>query len=250
VRRRVLLLAFALVSSACSADPAAGPTAPSSPGGLTPVRVLMVSATAGFRHDSIPAARDAMAALAGGGAFTVTATDDLAAINSTALAGYDVLFFALTTGELALSADQKAALLAFISNGKGFVGAHSAADTLHDWPEYGELVGASFREHPWTRVGSVVVEDRANPTTMGLGGTFDILEEFYVFAENPRPRVHVLLRLDAASVGAAGDYPIAWTKDYGAGRVYYNALGHFAETWRDVRFRRQLTAAIQWAARR
>jgi type 1 glutamine amidotransferase len=211
----------------------------------------MVTATAGFRHDSIPVAREVMGALAGSGSgFTVTATEDLSALNPTTLAGYDVLFFALTSGELALTADQKAAMLAFVSGGKGFLGAHSATDTLHDWPEYGRLVGAYFKEHPWTQIGTVVVEDRAHEAAANLGDTFDILEEFYAFTDNPRPRVHVLLRLDAASVAASGDYPLAWTSSYGLGRVYYNALGHFPETWRDVRFQRQLTAAIRWVAQR
>jgi type 1 glutamine amidotransferase len=247
--RGTLLLTIGLLTQGCGA----GQTAPNptQPGvaGHTPIRVLMVTTTAGFRHDSIPAARDTIASLADRNGFTVTATEDLSAISSTTLAGYDVLLFALTSGELALNADQKAALLAFVSNGRGFVGAHSATDTLHDWPEYGRLVGAYFKEHPWTRSGTVIVEDQSHETAAGLGDRFDIVEEFYAFADNPRPRVHVLLRLDAASVGASGDYPLAWSSSYGSGRVYYNALGHFAETWRDQRFQRQITAAIRWAAK-
>ena len=27
------------------------------------------------------------------------------------------------------------------------------------------------------------------------------------------------------------DMPVAWTKVYGKGRVYYNSLGHHAESW-------------------
>jgi cytochrome c len=242
--RVALLLAVGVLSGGCGAGPGQpGPTT-----GQSPVRVLMVTTTAGFRHDSIPTARETVAALADQNGFRVTATEDLSAINSTTLAGYDVLFFALTSGELALGNDQKSALLAFVSGGKGFIGAHSATDTLHDWPEYGRLVGAYFKEHPWTRSGTVVVEDQAHETAAGLGDRFDIVEEFYAFTDNPRPRVHVLLRLDAASVGGSGDYPLAWSASYGSGRVYYNALGHFAETWRDPRFQRQITAAIRWAA--
>ncbi len=210
----------------------------------------MLTATEGFRHDSIAAARSAMGSLATTGGFSLTPTEDLATLDPAALAGYDVVVFALTTGELPLTPTQRSALLAFVSGGGGFVGAHSAADTLHGWPEYHDLLGASFKEHPWTGRGSIVVEDAAHDTTAGLGNAFEITEEFYVFADNPRPRVQVLLRLDAASVGAAGDYPLAWTKTYGSGRVYYNALGHFAATWQDPRFQKQLAAAIGWTARR
>jgi type 1 glutamine amidotransferase len=248
MRARVLLV-LAVIAGACSGGQSApGPTQVPPPG--APIRVLMLTATARFHHDSIPAARETMASLAASGGFTVTATDDLSVMTSATLAGYDVVFFALTSGELALSADQKAALLAFVSGGKGFLGAHSAADTLHDWPDYARLLGAAFKDHPWTQVGTVVVEDRAHETTAGLGDAFDILEEFYAFTDNPRPRVHVLLRLDTASVGASGDYPLAWTMTYGSGRVYYNALGHFPDTWRDARFQRQIVAAVRWAAGR
>ena len=184
------------------------------------------------------------------GEFTVTSTEDVSAVNPATLADSDVLFFALTSGELAFTADQKAAILAFISRGGGLLGAHSATDTLYGWPEYGALIGAYFREHPWTQQATVIVEDGAHPAASGLGDRFAIQEEFYTFRENPRGRVQVLLRLDAASVGASGDYPLAWVQSYGNGRVYYNALGHFASTWTDPRFQRQITGAIRWAAGR
>jgi type 1 glutamine amidotransferase len=211
----------------------------------------MLTATRGFRHDSIAAARDMMNAMASSsGEFTVTMTEDVSAITASTLAGYDVLFFALTSGELPFDSEQKAAILNFVSGGKGFLGVHSATDTLYDWPDYGRLVGAYFKEHPWTQSATVLVEDQTHPSTVGLGDRFTLTEEFYTFRENPRPRVQVLLRLDPSSVGTTGDYPLAWTQSYGAGRVYYNALGHFADTWRDGRFQRQLMGALRWAARR
>ena len=207
----------------------------------------MLTATRGFRHDSIPLAREVMSGLAASsGAFTVNATEDLSSITATTLAAYDVLFFALTTGELEFTPDQKAAIVTFVSQGKGFLGVHSASDTLYEWSDYGRLVGAYFKEHPWTQAATVIVEDTSNPSTIGLGNGFSITEEFYTFRDNPRPRVHVLLRLDPQSVGATGDYPLAWTQSLGSGRSYYNALGHFQDTWRDVRFQRQIAGAIRW----
>ena len=238
-----------LLVAACSSSQPASPSPNGS--GANPVRVLMLTATAGFRHDSISAAREVMAAMAlASGEFAVTATDDLSAVTSGNLANYDVLFFALTSGELPLTSEQKSAILALVQGGKGFMAAHSATDTLYEWSEYETLVGARFKEHPWTQTATVIVEDTSHPTTAALGPSFVLMEEFYTFRDNPRPRVQVLLRLDAASVGATGDYPLAWTHTVGAGRAYYNALGHFSETWRDPRFQRQLSAAVKWTARR
>ena len=243
------VLCFIAVA-ACSSNNGGNPSAPPGSGG-TRVRVLMLTATAGFRHGSIDTARQVMPALAdASGEFTVTAIDDASGVTASTLSNYDVLFFALTSGELPFTADQKAAMLSFVSRGGGFLGVHSATDTLYEWPDYGMLVGAYFKEHPWTREAAVIVEDTAHPTTSMLGARFSIEEEFYAFRENPRPRVHVLLRLDAASVGESGDYPLAWTSTYGNGRVYYNALGHFSSTWTDRRFQQQITAAVRWASGR
>jgi type 1 glutamine amidotransferase len=209
----------------------------------------MLTATAAFRHDSIPVARQVMASLATAGAFSVNPTEDLSLVNADTLRNYDVVMFALTSGELPFSAAQKTALLEFVSGGHGFIGVHSATDTLYEWPEYGRLVGAYFKEHPWTQQGSVVVENPTHAANAGVAG-LSITEEFYTFQENPRSRVDVLLHLDPASVAAAGDYPLAWAHSFGAGRAYYNALGHFPETWREARFQRMLAAAIAWTSGR
>jgi hypothetical protein len=74
--------------------------------------------------------------------FSVTATEDVASITAPALAQHQVLMFALTSGELPFSAAQQAAILSFVEGGGGFVGIHSATDTLYQWPDYGRLVGA------------------------------------------------------------------------------------------------------------
>ena len=248
------VLAAAFLAGACgSAQTPAGPSP--TPGGAnttTPrIRVLMLTATAGFRHDSIATAISTLRSLAAStGEFTVTATEDLSALSPASLAAHDVVIFALTSGELPLSPEQKSGLLEFVNGGHGFIGVHSATDTLYEWPDYGRLVGAYFREHPWTQSAVVVVEDRSHPSTASLGAQFSIREEFYTFRDNPRPLVQVLLRLDPASVGASGDYPLAWSQTVGAGRAYYNALGHFSETWTDQRFQQQIVGAIRWAAAR
>jgi len=210
----------------------------------------MLTATAGFRHESISTARTIVGTLAASSGFVVSATEDLRELTAARLASTDVLMFALTSGELALDDGQKRAILEFVNGGGGFIGVHSASDTLYEWADYGRLVGAYFKEHPWVQSGAVRVEDQAHPITIALGPGFTLNEEFYTFRENPRPLVHVLLALDAPSVGAQGDFPLAWTQSIGRGRSYYNALGHFAETWTDPRFQTQIAAAIAWTAGR
>jgi type 1 glutamine amidotransferase len=251
--RAGLVLIAAWILFGCSSESPRSSTSPDAtqPGTQGPrIRVMVLTATRGFRHDSIPVARDALNAMATStGEFAITTTEDVSAITTATLAGYDVLCFVLTTGELPFDPDQKAAIVNFVASGKGFIGIHSAADTLYEWPDYGRLVGAYFKEHPWTQAATVLVEDQNHPSTSGLGDRFTITEEYYTFRENPRG-VQVLLRLDPSSVGASGEYPLAWAHSFGAGRAYYNALGHFDATWRDARFQRQVAGALRWAAGR
>jgi type 1 glutamine amidotransferase len=246
MRQAWLILALA-GSLACKQAATESPTAPTPSGPA--VRVLMLTATAGFRHDAIATAREVLTALAPGGGFTISATEDLSRISTAGLSDIDVVMFALTSGELPLAPSQRTALIDAISGGKGFIGVHSATDTLYEFPDYGRLVGAYFKEHPWTQQGRVIVEDASHPAA-GVRDPFILEEEFYTFRENPRGRVQVLMRLDAASVGAAGDFPLVWAHTFGSGRAYYNALGHFPATWRDSRFQAQLIAAIRWTAGR
>src|SRR5690348_16186257 len=91
-----------------------------------PKRVLYITHSAGYRHDSIPTSIDVLRALAPE-QLAVTATEDLSNITSEGLAGFDAVFF-FTSGELPLSESQKAALLDFVRSGKGFGGVHSATD--------------------------------------------------------------------------------------------------------------------------
>jgi uncharacterized protein len=211
-----------------------------------PKRVLYVTHSAGYRHDSIEISKLVLAELAAkSGKFEVVSTEDLSAISEASLREFDAVFF-FTSGNLALSATQKAALLTFVQNGKGFGGVHSATDTSYDWPEYGDLIGAYFDSHPWVQEVAINVETPRSPIVRHLAPSFRITDEIYQFRFFSRERARVLLSLDNASVGATGDFPLAWTRSYSNGRVFYTALGHFDETWLDPRFQTMLSKALLW----
>ena len=74
-------------------------------------------------------------------------------------------------------------------------------------------------------------------------------DEFYTFRTNPRDVAHILMRADPEPLGLEGDLPLAWTKSYGSGRVYYNGLGHFDANWEDPAFQAQIRGGLRWAAR-
>jgi type 1 glutamine amidotransferase len=184
----------------------------------------------------------------------VTVTDDVSQINAENLKKYDAVMF-YTTGELPMSDEQKKAFLDFIRRGKGFIGVHSATDTFYKWPEYGELIGGYFDQHPWNREVRIKVEDRDHPATRHLGENFTIADEIYQFKDWSRDKVHVLLSLDASSVDLTAknvhrtdkDFAVAWTDTFGKGRMFYTSLGHRPEVWQDKRFQDHLVGGILWA---
>jgi hypothetical protein len=216
--------------------------------------LLYLTHSAGYRHQVLPLSQDVVRALGRTAGFEVTVSEDASVISDAGLRDYDAVFF-YTSGELPLSDAQKRALLAFVKGGKGFVGAHSATDTLYRWPEYGEMIGGYFDGHPWHTTVGVRVEDRVHPATQHLPARFELADEIYQFKNWSRDRVHVLLSLDPASVELSvpgvrridRDFALAWTRRHGEGRVFYTALGHNVEVWRDERFTRHLLGGIRWA---
>jgi cytochrome c len=231
-------LALSLGSAAPAADPA--------------WRILVFTKTAGFRHDSIPAAIAAVQQLGGQNGFGVDQTEDAGAFTDTNLARYRAVMFLLTTGDV-LNDEQQGAFQRYIEAGGGFVGVHSAADTEHDWPWYGGLVGTYFLSHPAIQTAQIDVADPRDASTAGLPSVWTRTDEWYDFTSNPRSSVHVLITLDertydpgADAMGA--DHPISWWHAYDGGRAWYTGLGHTDETYSEPLFLGFLLGGIRYAA--
>ncbi len=170
---------------------------------------------------------------------------------------FDAIFF-MGTGDN-LDPQQKKDLLSFIQeDGKGFVGAHTGDDAFFDWPAFAEMIGGWFDDHPWGVVDAkVIVEDARFPAMKMLPSRFTIRDEIYQHKEFSRDKVHVLARLDTSGVDLTnpkvhrtdGDFPLAWAKMYGKGRVFYSTFGHAAETWDDPRVQKMYLEAVKWAMR-
>jgi type 1 glutamine amidotransferase len=178
-----------------------------------------------------------------------------AASGGPSLASVDAIFF-LGHREVELDAAQKADLLSFVhDDGKGFVAAHTATTAFLSWPEFGDLIGGRFDNHPWGVVHAPVInEDPAFPATRHFPATFDLTDEFYQTKDFSREKAHVVLRLDTSKLQSNpnvhrtdGDFPLAWAKMYGNGRVFYSALGHSAKTWDDADVYRMYFEALRWA---
>ncbi len=164
--------------------------------------------------------------------------DDLDALVAPNLDPYDLIVFYYTVGEITDA--QKNGLLNFVASGKGYAGFHSAADSFRECPEYRAMVGGHFTTHPHYREYQVSVVDSEHPITKDLV-EFTVKDEQYILDYDPR--VHVL----ASALWKGSAMPVAWTKSWGKGRVFYLALGHDAAASQHEMFRLMLQRGALWA---
>jgi type 1 glutamine amidotransferase len=179
-------------------------------------------------------------------------------VNAKNLDYFDAIFF-YGLGEEELTDKQKADLLAFVhDDGKGFVGAHSAIDAFFSWPEYGEMLGGYFDNHPWGVLDApIIVEEPSFSGMKQFPREFVTRDEIYMPTNAPysRDKVDVLARMDANKVDLKvkdlhrtdGDFPVAWVKKYGKGNVFYSTLGHTDEAWDNKGIQQMYLEAIKWA---
>jgi cytochrome c len=239
-RTGTAIAALVLAASLAPVAPAAGASG----------SALVFTKTAGFRHDGIDEAVDALLQVASERGIAGTHTEDASAFTDARLAGFDVVVFLLTTGDV-LDRAQEGALQRFVRGGGGFVGVHSATDTEHDWAWYGDLVGASFVTHPVTQAAVVRVADRRHPSSRHLPARWPRIDEWYEFDRNPRETTHIVATVSEQTYqgGAMGsDHPIAWCHPFEGGRSWYTGMGHTPESYADPPFRAHLGGGLAWAA--
>ena len=167
-----------------------------------------------------------------------TAQEDLSALEN--LDPYEVLVFHYTVGEI--SDAQRDGLSKWLAGGKGMVGIHSAADSFRGDPDYRNLVGGYFITHPRYRQYQVSVKDAEHPIMQGVDEEFMVEDEQYLLDYDPR--VHVL----ANALWQGDTMPVAWTKDHGEGRGFYQALGHDPKACEHPVFKKMLVQGTLWAA--
>jgi type 1 glutamine amidotransferase len=179
-------------------------------------------------------------------------TDGTGASGGPNLNNVDAIFF-MGHRDVPLDAAQKNELLAFVRDGKGFVASHVALTAFESWPEFLDLIGARFDQHPIVGAGTIINESPEFPATKHFPASFAFNDEFYQPKEHSREKIEVLLRLDLTNVPPSpalrlnGDYPLAWAKTYGKGRVFYGSFGHSSATW-DIRDVQQMYfEAMRWA---
>jgi type 1 glutamine amidotransferase len=171
---------------------------------------------------------------------------------------FDAVFLFIS-GEGDWTDQQKKDFVSFVKDdGKGVVGAHTGNGAFYQWPEFGEMMGGYFDNHPWGIFdGRVVVEAPDFPAMKHFPASFMKREEFYELRAQPyaRDKVRVLAHLDPSNLDLKNpdyhrkdaDFPVALARTYGRGRTFWSNFGHASETWDDPDIQKMYLEAIKWA---
>jgi type 1 glutamine amidotransferase len=251
-----------------------------------PLRILYFTKSAGYEHgvirveDGKPSYSEAvLSKLAPANDFEFTFSKDGSLFSPEYFAQFDVIMF-YTTGDLlsvgtdghpAVTVAGKEALLNAIEGGKGFVGLHACSDTWHthehgggnpterqkrfhnngdDADPFVKMLGGEFIRHGAQQVAPALVVSPDFPGFGGLGDAVKVREEWYTL-KNFAPDLHVLLVMHTQDMQGSDyqrpDYPLAWARRYGKGRVAYNAMGHREDVWDSAGYQAMVVGMLKWA---
>ena len=210
--------------------------------------ILVFTKTKAYRHKNISDGVYALREI-GKGTFVVEQTEDAGVFTIENLKRFPAIVFFSTTGDV-LNKEQQRAFEQYIHSGGGFVGIHAAADTEYDWPWYGQLVGAWFKDHTEVILATVRREDKTHISTINFPDSWRRADEWYRFRTNPRENVRVLVTVNDQDLGEItmnGDHPISWMHEFEGGRAWYTGMGHTKESFLEPEFRKHVLGGIVWA---
>ncbi|HWA84636.1 MAG TPA: ThuA domain-containing protein [Opitutus sp.] len=274
LRPKPLLIGLALLGLAFANSPAA------------PLRILYFTKSAGYEHSVVrwdaghsSYSQRVLSKLAPANDFVFTFSKDGSLFSKDYFDQFDVVVF-YTTGDLltvgndgqpAVTVAGKEALLNAIEGGKGFVGLHACSDTWHthehgggnpterqgryhnngdDADPFVKMLGGEFIRHNAQQVAPALVVAPDFPGFGGLGTEIKVQEEWYTL-KNFAPDLHVLLVMKTENMRGPDyqrpDYPLAWARKYGKGRVAYNAMGHREDVWDSAGFQAMVVGMLKWA---
>jgi len=163
------------------------------------------------------------------------------------LLDYDVLVFnTLRRAETTLTVSERTGMAKYIGGGKGFVCIHISGALPEAWPEYHDVTGGGWimgqsTHPPYGQLG-VEVSDSSHPCAAGIGDFVTNDELYTKLGWRDGNRVFLTADLDGQT------QPMAWTREYGEGRVLATTLGHNGLSFETPEFQRLVLNGVRWAA--
>ena len=213
-------------------------------------KLLVIESLEGMSHNTIPLTNVMIQRMGEKtGAWTTVFSNDLANLRYPKVKEYDAIFLNSIVGEFLPDLSLRADLVRYVNEGGGIGGIHGTPWASRNWDEFAEMIGAQSAPHRIEN-GILKVYDKENPIVRPFNyEDLPFREEYYRFEDSGNGRlrwdkVRVLLIVDLdEKVPASTDkpwtgykrpdkvYPVAWIREYGKGRVFYNSMGHMNETF-------------------
>lgn len=166
------------------------------------------------------------------------------------LAGLKLIVPIWTMGTIA--PDALAGLMHAVEGGVGLAGFHGGmGDAFREATDFQWMVGGQFVAHPdGVKEYDVAIVDRDSEITRGLDDFRVRTEQYYMHVD---PSNHVLATTvfepRSAPWVAGTVMPVAWTRRWGKGRVFYSALGHEPADLEVPEAGELLRRGMRWASR-
>jgi len=168
------------------------------------------------------------------------------------LHSFDLIVPVWTMGEI--TPEQEGNLCQAVRQGAGLGGWHGGAgDAFRVSSEYQFMVGGQFVAHPGKiKEFEVEIVDRASEITRGLSDFQVRTEQYYMHVD---PSNHLLAATTMSGDLSGCDWvrgtvmPMAWTRRYGQGRIFYASWGHGIADFDVPEAREIVRRGLLWAAR-
>jgi type 1 glutamine amidotransferase len=201
-------------------------------------------------HDWLSCAAATREILKASGAFDVDVVGNAEVLaNEANLKDVAVIYLMLYNARTPTLSDKgKENLLDFVRAGKGLVVTHLSSASFKEWPEFKALCGRIWvmgtSGHGPRGVFKAVVVDKASAITKGVGD-FNQDDELYSKLQGDAP-IHVLVQ--AESDWSKQTEPLAFTLDYGKGRVFHHTFGHDVKALSTPEVKALIVQGTSWAA--
>ena len=189
--------------------------------------------------------------------FTVEVSDTLDAFaNEAKTLALDLIVPIWTMGKI--TKEQAEPVFKAVRNGTGIAGCHGGmCDAFREHTEWQFMTGGQWVAHPGNDGVKyhIHIKDPDHEITRGLKDFAVASEQYYLHVD---PAVRVLATTTFPSAGVQGahdgngffEMPQVWTKYYGQGRVFYNALGHHADIFNIPDALEMMRRGFKWAVRK
>ena len=151
--------------------------------------------------------------------------------------------------------EQALNVAAAVAAGTGLAGCHGGmCDAFRDNVDWQFMTGAQWVAHPGNDGVRYRVRITSDDALVAGVGDFEMVTEQYYLHLDPVVKVHAVCDFPVAdgphAVNGPVAMPVVFTKGWGKGRVYYNALGHQANVMDHGPAATLMQRGLHWAMRR